>query len=445
MTPASLGRAWRNPFTRYLLLFSLLLSLAMGAFATLAYRDAHRALLNEFRTALRDEISLLEAIYREEGLTGLQQSIQRRAQLEDGQSVYLLMSPLGTSLAGNLPAWPAGVPVRDEASVTFTDPVRGDHVVAEVFLLYGDYRLLVGRHAIYEEVGRQLLTHYLWLSALLFVTAILCSLLFTRLIRRRLNVIVLTTRRIRAGKLQARIPQDRASDELTALTAEINAMLDQQEKLLQYARHTSMAIAHDLRHPLGELRNQLQEFSTQASVSAEDWLALLGKTDQLLGIFAALLRLGRLESGSQPLQLETLDLLELADDAVSLYQPLADDRGGSLVLRGTPSRLSGDRELLFVAISNLLGNALNYGASPIAVEVGDGHLTVRDAGAGVPEALLARLGEPFFRVDSSRSAAGNGLGLALVRAIAEAHRGELQFANAEDGFTATLVLPLQQN
>lgn len=97
------------------------------------------------------------------------------------------MSPLDIKLAGNLRAWPPGVPVRDEASVTFTDPVRGDHVVAEVFLLYGDYRLLVGRHAIYEEVGRQLLTHYLWLSALLFVTAILCSLLFTRLIRRRLN------------------------------------------------------------------------------------------------------------------------------------------------------------------------------------------------------------------------------------------------------------------
>ncbi|MBE9608101.1 sensor histidine kinase [Chitinilyticum piscinae] len=439
---ARLRRTLRSPFTRYLLLFSLLLPLTMTAFVSLVYQDAQQALLGEFRSALRDDISLLEAIYRDEGLNGLQAAIGRRTGLEDGRSVYLLVSPLGEKLAGNLPSWPAGIPARDEASVTFTDPAQGGTIVAEVFLLYGDYRLLVGRHAVYEKVGHHLMVYFLLLNGLLVISVTIVGVLFTRLIRRRMQAIVSTTRHIRAGQLDARIPDDQAGDEISALVGEINAMLEQQQKLLNYARQTSAAIAHDLRHPLVELRNRLEDAESSGSASREEIDAMLSQTDQLLGLFAALLRLGRLESGSQPLQRERIDLYALAEDAVSLYQPLVSDEGGELLLTGQSCEIEGDRELLFAALGNLLMNALRYGASPIRIDVAAGVIRVSDAGAGVPPELLARLAEPFFRVDSSRSEYGNGLGLTLVRAIAEAHQGRLEFANLHPGFRASLSLPL---
>ncbi|GAA5786437.1 two-component sensor histidine kinase [Chitiniphilus shinanonensis] len=446
----SAGRAYMlaSPFHRFILILPLFMLLAMGVFVFLTYREAQGALLDEFRVALREEITNLEMVYREEGLEALRESIDRRTSLgEADHTIYLLTEPGGQRLAGNLWHWPAGVPVQDEHSVTFADPISGNTVAAEVFLLYGNYRLLVGRRAIYEQVGEHLLRNYLWLSSAVILAALACGWAFTRLIRRRLGAIAGTARAIRNEATHARIPVGNSGDEIDALIVELNAMLDKQDKLLLYARQSSFAIAHDLRHPLSHLRNELSEVADElrATPQGERVDRLIEDVNRILSVFGALLRLGRLESGTQVLTRRPLALDTFAADVVSLYAPLAEEAGRSVVVRAAPCTAQVDRELLGQALANLMENALRYGQGDIMVRVVqyDDHvlLGVRDHGPGIPSAAVPRVIEPFVRLETSRHSPGSGLGLALVKAIVEAHGGELQLLPAQPGLDAVMLLP----
>ena len=154
---------------------------------------------------------------------------------------------------------------------------------------------------------------------------------------------------------------------------------------------------------------------------------------------------------------EELSLSGLADDAVELYHAVADDAGLRLVAHIEPDcRLTADRDLLFQALANLLDNAIKYTprggtvhvtvnrvAAPPGQPTRAFDLTVSDTGPGIPEELHARVLDPFYRVDASRSAPGNGLGLALVKAVADHHKAELRLRNLAPGLAVTLRLPAQ--
>ncbi|UXY15963.1 HAMP domain-containing histidine kinase [Chitiniphilus purpureus] len=445
--PANRFYTTASPFNRFVLILPLIMLLAMGAFVLLTYREAQGALLDEFRVALREEVSNLETVYREEGLQALRQSIDRRAKIGEAEhTIYLLTAADGRRLAGNIDGWPAGVPAADERSVTFSDPLDGSTVAAEVFLLYGDLRLLVGRRAIYEQVGEHLLRNYLWLSGTMIVASLACGWGFTRLIRRRLGTIVSTARTIRADATSNRVPMGHSGDEIDALIVELNAMLDKQDKLIVYARQSSFAIAHDLRHPLSHLRNSLSDVAGELRglSQAEHVNALIGDVDHILAVFAALMRLGRLESGAQVLVRRPLMLSALAADVVSLYAPLAEEHGRKLVLEAESCLVSVDRELVGQALANLIENALRYGEGEVRVLVmqhgDDATISVRDHGPGIPAVQRERVTDPFYRLESSRHSPGSGLGLALVKVIAEAHGGRLQLLPGEPGLLAVMHL-----
>lgn len=447
LTP--LWRRWRrfasSPFNRFVLILPLFMLAATGGFVLLTYHESQRALLGEFRAALREEVGNLELVYRQEGLEPLREEIAQRSGRSD--ALYLLTEPDGKPLAGNLKRWPESVPLVDAHGVAFLDPQDGSTIAAEVFLLYGDYRLLVGRRAIYEQVGAHLLRNYLALSVIVLLASLVCGWIFTTLLRRRLGAITHTARAIRGEARHTRIPMGKSGDEIDALIAELNAMLDQQDKLLDYARQSSFAIAHDLRHPLSNLRNGLSELGSalKGSELVEQVDTLTGDVDRILAVFSALLRLGRLESGARQLQRQPWPLDELADDVASLYQPVAEDAGRTLRLVTTPCVVEVDRELLGQALANLVENALRYGEG--AVEVGvradaqHAELTVRDHGPGLSVVEQARVTEPFVRLESSRHTPGSGLGLTLVKAIAEAHGGELLLTAARPGLAVTIRLP----
>ncbi|WP_273429273.1 HAMP domain-containing sensor histidine kinase [Chitinibacter tainanensis] len=446
MSPARWSRALRNPFTRWAIALPLVMSVVITGFGALAFRETQQALLGEFHTALREEVTVLELIYREQGFKALQTAINLRASQRGSQRVYLLTTAQGQYVAGNLHHWPRHVLVKDESSAVFEDPASGETIAAEVFLLYGDYRLLVGRRAIYEQVGNHLILNYLWLGVLMFAASIIAGLTLSRLIRRRLATIRQTAQAIRIGQQGSRIPLSGSDDELEGVIKELNALLDQQEKLLAYSRQTSAAIAHDLRQPLSLLRGKLLELSEAqpADLAIKD--AALAQLEQIQALFSAILRLGRIESGAQALHAERSDLAVLAGDVVELYQPLLEDAGLTISLvQPQPVQVAVDRELVFAALSNLIENALRYAQSDIELHVGERWICVRDFGPGVSEAELARLCEPFYKTEASRQdtseQGGHGLGLALVKAIAELHGGHLQLQRGEPGLAITLHFP----
>jgi len=141
-----------------------------------------------------------------------------------------------------------------------------------------------------------------------------------------------------------------------------------------------------------------------------------------------------------------LDLSEVAQSAAELYEPVAEEKGFVLSLATQPGvRVRGSRHLLSQALANLLDNALKYAGGEIQIRVlrGNGRaiLEVADRGLGIPEADRETVFDRFVRLEPSRSTAGNGLGLSLVRAVMRRHRGTVELFDNRPGLLVRLELP----
>jgi signal transduction histidine kinase len=266
----------------------------------------------------------------------------------------------------------------------------------------------------------------------------------------RVEVVSNTAAGIIHGDLGKRIPLTGSGDEFDQLATNLNDMLDQIERLMSGMRQVTDNIAHDLRTPLSRLRSRLEVTLLEQPDTAryaEVLRETIAEADRLLGTFTALLGIAEAESGSRRATMETVDLAEIVRSAVELYEPVADEKGLELEARlDQPVFVRGDRHLLAQATANLLDNALKYTpAGRIAITVtGDrkfARLEVADTGPGIPEDHREAVFDRFVRLESSRSTAGNGLGLSLVRAVAQLHGGTVSLADNHPGLRAFLVLP----
>jgi signal transduction histidine kinase len=226
-------------------------------------------------------------------------------------------------------------------------------------------------------------------------------------------------------------------------------MLDQIESLMESIRQVSDNIAHDLKTPLSRLRQRLEALHDQPTQNNAQLPALdqaISEADQLLGTFNALLRIARIESGPQQASLCEIRLDAVAADAVELYEPLAEEKHQRLVFRAAPQPVVlADRDMLFQALANLLDNAVKYTPLGGIIEVvvaqsDDGpSVAVGDSGPGVATANREKIFRRFYRLDSSRSSAGNGLGLSLVNAVARLHRARIDLDDNDPGLRVTLT------
>ena len=255
----------------------------------------------------------------------------------------------------------------------------------------------------------------------------------------RIDKVNNTAQAIRGGDLSRRIQLGGTDDEFDSLGENLNAMLDQIERLMNGMRQVSDNIAHDLRSPLTRMRNRIEAALSDPSTDRE---LVLSKTtvdiDRLLATFNALLAITRIESGERSGELTEVNLTSVVREVAELYEPAAQDAGFELLMniQRTPQIL-GKRELISQALSNLLDNAFKYGKSDIegvtptieikvAPRVGGGALlSVADNGPGVSPEDRARILKRFVRLEESRSTQGSGLGLSMVSAIAQFHQGEL--------------------
>lgn len=438
-----------SPFVRFALLLPLVTACIVGALFYPLYQEAERHIRDGVHAAIEQEILALDSHFHDRGMQALEAEIHERIDSPiDPDAVYLLMDGHGRLLAGNLDAWPATVPVQDDAWFRIKD-AQGRNIEGKVFLLFKEQRLLVGRRSPLAGF-RQNMTRRLAGSAVLIVlvTAALAGFFMVQ-VRRRLRELAGHAQAIQEGHLSRRLPLSSRDDELDELAACFNRAFGEIERLMDGMRHVSSALAHDLRRPLIALGNTLESALAAAPPDSplQGSLARLREqTEALLHTFASLLRLARLESSGLPATTGLCALDEVVRDAVELYGALAEHQQRQLLAELQPVRVRGDRDLLFQLTQNLIENALAHGAGRVRVSVAaDGELArlrVSDEGAGVPASALERIFDRFYQVDESRPAgSGSGIGLALVRGIAEAHGGTARAWNGETGLVVEVTMP----
>ena len=167
-------------------------------------------------------------------------------------------------------------------------------------------------------------------------------------------------------------------------------------------------------------------------------------------IFDTFMRLAQIEAGVYGGPLAKVDLRALVDDLAETYHLVAEDHDQTLVYdrdAGGDVSVVGDAAMLQQLLVNLLENALNHGGAGNEIQLSLDrkadrvHLTVADRGPGIPEAARDAVFEPFHRLDPSRRKPGSGLGLTLVRAIAERHGADVTLADNNPGLRVSVVFP----
>jgi signal transduction histidine kinase len=457
LSSAAMWKLFRT--TAFKLTIAYLAVFFLFALATFGYVgwSARRVLDDQFISTIDAEITGLAEQYRSGGLRRLVNIVERRSRMP-GASLYLVTTPAGERVAGNIGALPPGVldrPAQFETAYGRTDDTDAtpNRAIVRVYLLPSDFRLMVGRDVEERLRLREAIQNAFGSFLILIVVLGVASIWFiTRRVLKRLDEMTETTRLIMAGDLGGRLRVAGTGDELDRLAQNFNAMLDRIEELMTGLREVSDNIAHDLKTPLTRLRNKADEALRNAETPEALKAALesnIEESDNLIRIFNALLMIARLEAGNAREALADFDASEAVRDMAELYEALAEEAGVPLdiAIEG-PLPVHGSRELLGQAVANLLDNALKYGADqPVSVsakaENGEARITIADRGPGIVEADRNRALERFVRLETARSRPGFGLGLSLAAAVARLHGGGLHLEDNGPGLRAVVSVPLK--
>ncbi len=232
---------------------------------------------------------------------------------------------------------------------------------------------------------------------------------------------------IMAGDLDGRLPEGGTGDDLDLLAGSVNRMLDRIERLVDEIRGVGDDIAHDLRTPLARVRATLDRARTRALPPDELRRAIdraVGELDRLFTMITALLRIAEIESQRRRAGYARAELAAIAEDAVELYEPVAEAKEVALTLHlDEPAAIDCDRDLVMEAVANLIDNAIKFtpDGGHVRVEVAGATVAVVDDGIGLSEAERLQATKRFYRADRSRHVPGSGLGLSLVAAIVDLH------------------------
>jgi signal transduction histidine kinase len=361
----------------------------------------------------------------------------------------VLENESGAVLAGNLPAQPRRIGVftsthREHREVRMLG--RGTPIGAGAYLF-------VGRDLSPVAVTRErIVGAFIWVTAGAFGIASITGVLLGRRFARRVDAVARACKSIVAGRLDERIEVHGRDDEWDRLAGAINDMLNRIAALLENLRQVSSDVAHDLRTPLTRLRNRLEEARAESTSTTQYAQAMAGAivdADQILAMFAALLRISQVEAGGRLAKFSSVNLSELCDSVFRMYQPVAEDYEHELTAKLDHAiEVRGDGELLTQMLTNLIENAIQHTPAGTAIHlllrsVPDAiHLSIADQGPGIPLEQTEKVLRRFYRLASSRTTAGHGLGLALVAAVVQLHDGTISLADARPGLRVSLRFPM---
>lgn len=449
---------FRRTQVRSAVAFTLIITVSVSAlFAILIVRLAD-GLEDGVRDRIMNTRDALLAIDRRYGFDELVSVVTDEAEsVRDADSIFAVLDANGTIVAGNIrterPFEGWRVLERSHLPELAGDGTSRDRFFA-MWLPVSKGMLLIGRSDREVQQARRILTRSLGWGIL--ATAILgvgSGIYLARGAQRRIDDIANTLSAVSAGELNRRIPIKHPHHDLDEVAERINAMLTQLERLVQSANQSSTDIAHDLKRPMTRLRQQLESAGEidGASPAIRGIIEeAISEVDSIVSTFEALLNIGQLEAGDRRARFVDIDLSRVFADAAEAYAPVIEDSGFKLTWKGAqspPPIVRGDHELLVQLMVNLIENALQHCPTGTTIELSLASTSrgpvasVADNGPGIPASEHEHVFRRFYRLERERSSPGHGLGLSLVRAIADLHGATIALADNGPGLKVSIAFP----
>lgn len=438
--------------------FTALFAVTVVALFAILFFGITARLTDQIRLRTEETMDALVAIDRERSFEDLTAVVAgESASVRESDFIYELVDAAGRHLAGNV----NGIAAADGWLTLERSDIAADWDTGEpddrFFALWQPVskgRLLVG--ASNRELRRTQTFLFEVLGIGLAATTLLgalCGAFIARRTQHRIDAFAKTLSAVSAGKIGARVPMSGSGDDIDHVGAQVNRTLDHLQRLIENVNQSSSDIAHDLKKPVGRLRQRLDLARLTAKSTADFRLAIEEALDDLgamIETFDALLRITQIEAGARKARFADVDLTAVLDDVADVYAAVAEDAGHRLAWadgRWKPAVVRGDRELLVQLFANLVENAIRHCPAGARIglalydEPGGFRAELSDDGPGIPAEERDKVFRRLYRLERARSTPGSGLGLTLAAAIAELHDARIVLKDNAPGLTVAISFP----
>ena len=439
-----------TPF-RLAIIFAALFITSFLIAGVITYQLLRNDLAERLDQSIQDNYSVLAASYGDRDLTDLIDTVDSHASSSsEHDQVYLLRAKDGQKLAGNITKAdvPAGWSTVDGSRLG----MNGDSQYRIYSGSIDNQPLIVGTSFEESDEFQSVVRNsFIWASAMVLVIAVAGGALLALRVHRRMEAIASTMRDVGSGKLDARIPLVGIGDDIDRLSVQLNDALGRLADLVEGMRQVSTDIAHDLKTPLQRLSLLINEaMEASGNGVSEPIERAKEEATRINATFDALLRIAQIEAGARRSRFSMIDLKESLETIAEVYADVAEDNGQSLSLSVAATEkmnIVGDRELIVQLFANLVENAIRHSPQGSAIEI-RGHVSdkaiiveINDNGPGIPEAEREKVFRRLYRLDKSRTTPGTGLGLSLVKAIADVHGAKIKLRDNGPGLGVVLTFP----